>query len=97
VAYRCNVGNHTNCEACTKPISPADKDHCHIYRGGRYGVQCICGDCWIVTAACGVQVLTALKAAGIRWEDPFAVIPFIRQHVAIGVDLALFDPDEHAN
>lgn len=89
MAYRCSIGNHGACKGCDELVGPADKDHCHIYRGGNYGIEVICGDCWISTAAAAVPVLNALKEIGLGDMSAMERLAFIRKHVAVGIDLGL--------
>ena len=89
MAYRCNVGNHTNCTACEKFVDSTDKDHIHIWRGGRYGLQQLCGDCWLRAAGASIPVLQALKNVGADQLETFDQLAFIREHVFVGIDLPM--------
>jgi hypothetical protein len=97
MAYRCTIGNHTQCAACKSAVTPYERDHAHIFRGGGHKDDTICGLCWLSTIAAALGVLHALREAGYTWNSYNELATLLNNRVLIAVQTELGLSPEQSN
>lgn len=63
---RCSYsgGTHPNCDTCGGYVY-SKSEHVHVFRRNPFREDCICGECFAITAVAAIPVFKAAEAIGL--------------------------------